>query len=631
MIYYVSSKNALPGDGTEQNPFRTIGDAAELAQPGDTVIIGAGVYREWVNPKNGGLNEKQRITYRAAPGARPIISGAEVVSGWHRENGRVWSVTVRNDIFGDFRPFEEEIFGDWYSDFGQKHHLGELYLDGQAMYEAESLRELYGAPKKPERLLRWFAESDGTSTTIHADFAERDPNTACTEVSVRPFCFFPEQEGLNYITVSGLTLCQAATQWAPPTAFQPGIIGPHWSKGWIIENCVIHDSKCCGVSLGKRHDEEDNAWTKDPSKDGSQTYTELIFKNLQNGWNQEKVGGHMVRNNLIYNCGQTGIVGCMGAAFSTISGNHIHHVNLRGEFGGAEIAGIKLHAAVDTVVENNCIHDCIRGLWLDWQAQGTLVRGNAMFDNRDQDLFIEVSHGPCTIENNLLLSKQSFLNVSQGTALIHNLFAGDIVPMRDVNRFTLYHRPHSTMVGGVTHIFSGDDKIIGNIFIGGVCGSKSGTCVYNGYPDAGGNAKKPSLWQRLTRRRNGGAELSDGGSLAVNIADNVYLGGAKPYENERCARVDTFCPKLSVQWEGERAYLFTDLYRASVDWTVKRITTDRLGKSFESGQLYENCDGSPMTADRDFNGDSRQEQTIAGPFAHSQSSVCLCGGMVSES
>ncbi len=50
--------------------------------PGDTVIIGGGTYREWVNPKNGGLGNNQRITYINAEGEQPVIRGAEVVGGW---------------------------------------------------------------------------------------------------------------------------------------------------------------------------------------------------------------------------------------------------------------------------------------------------------------------------------------------------------------------------------------------------------------------------------------------------------------------------------------------------------------------------------------------------------------------
>lgn len=64
--------------------------------------------------------------------------------------------------------------------------------------------------------------------------------------------FFPDRTGLDYITVKGFEIAQAATIWAPPTGKQYGIIGPNWSKGWIIEDNIIHDSKCSAVSLGKK-------------------------------------------------------------------------------------------------------------------------------------------------------------------------------------------------------------------------------------------------------------------------------------------------------------------------------------------------------------------------------------------
>lgn len=61
---------------------------------------------------------------------------------------------------------------------------------------------------------------------------------------------------------------------------------------------------------------------------------------------------------------------------------------------------------------------------------------------------------------------RSFLDVSQGTACVHNLFAGKIYAVPDTNRFTMYHLPHSTMVGGVMLVYGGDDRFFNNIFVG---------------------------------------------------------------------------------------------------------------------------------------------------------------------
>ena len=90
-------------------------------------------------------------------------------------------------------------------------------------------------------LYTWYTEQDAENdeTLIYANFQGADPNKECVEVTFRKNCFYPSKEGVGYITLSGFTIRQAASQWAPPTAYQEGMVGPHWSKGWIIEDCEI--------------------------------------------------------------------------------------------------------------------------------------------------------------------------------------------------------------------------------------------------------------------------------------------------------------------------------------------------------------------------------------------------------
>lgn len=88
------------------------------------------------------------------------------------------------------------------------------------------------------------------------------------------------------------------------------------------------------------------------------------------------------------------------------------------ELGGAEIAGIKMHAAIDVIMRRNHIHHCTMGIWCDWEAQGTRLSQNLLHDNQRpafakqlkggmmcQDIFVEVGHGPTLIDNNILLSE----------------------------------------------------------------------------------------------------------------------------------------------------------------------------------------------------------------------------------
>ncbi|MHC4646144.1 MAG: hypothetical protein ACYTBJ_11620, partial [Planctomycetota bacterium] len=147
-------------------------------------------------------------------------------------------------------------------------------------------------------------------------------------------------------------MSQAATQWAPPTAEQIGLIGTHWSKGWIIENNVISDSKCAGVTLGKDRKSGHNVCAKNPGKDGAKLYNEVVARALENGWSKERIGSHIVRNNTIFNCEQAGICGSLGAVFSRITDNHIHDIWTKWQFEGDEIAGIKIHASIDMLIKN---------------------------------------------------------------------------------------------------------------------------------------------------------------------------------------------------------------------------------------------------------------------------------------
>ena len=106
-----------------------------------------------------------------------------------------------------------------------------------------------------------------------------------------------------------------------------------------------------------------------------------INRALAKGWSKQRIGHHVVRNNHISHCEQAGIVGSLGAAFSTVTGNTIHDIHVQGLFTGAEMAGIKIHAAIDTEISRNHIFRTTRGLWLDWMTQGTRVSGNLFHEN----------------------------------------------------------------------------------------------------------------------------------------------------------------------------------------------------------------------------------------------------------
>ncbi len=739
--FHVSVKGDDSNRGSKAAPLRTVQRAADLAQPGDTITVHAGTYRERINPPRGGSSDQERIVYRAARGELVEIKGSEVIKDWVKVQEDVWKVVLPNSFFGGFNPYRDLIRGDWFDPRGREHHTGAVYFNGEWLTEAAKLEEVLmpagtspawltqgdpqylvnvawfqplrsgatpsrtpaagfaaqqgvqaapceeggecigwidagdwvrydavdfgsrteqmeiraasvtdggvievrldapggellgscvvpntggwqawasfkprirpvsgiktvclvfrshdrsGAKARPLNPRLWFAQVDAANTTIWAQFKGVNPNEQLVEINARQTVFYPDKPGCNFITVRGFTLRHAATPWAPPTAEQIGLIGTHWSKGWVIEDNVVSHSVCSGIALGKHGDEFDNT-----SANTAEGYVKTIERALARGWNRETIGHHVVRNNTISHCEQAGVVGSMGAAFSTVTGNTIHDVHVRRLFSGAEMAGIKFHAAIDTTIQGNHIYRTCLGLWLDWMAQGTRVSQNCFHDNAGQDLFVEVDHGPFLVDNNLFLSPVSLLDMSEGGAYAHNLFAGKIISRPEPSRETPFHPPHVTKVAGLMSIRGGDDRFYNNVFVG------------KGGPGAEGAPEKDPQWAG-----GYGLWVYNFRELPLQTGGNVYYHGALPYRGEE-GTAHVVDRDAGVRFEARDGGIEVELELGPDLGAVETslVTTARLGKAKVPNASYENPDGTPLTVDRDFFGKKRNaSRPVPGPF-----------------
>jgi alpha-N-arabinofuranosidase len=561
--------------GTRAAPLRTIQRAADLAQPGDTITVHEGVYRERINPPRGGESDSKRITYQTAPGEKVEIKGSEVIKDWEKVQDDVWKVAIANSFFGGFNPYSDLIRGDWFEPKGREHHTGAVYLNGEWLAEAANLDEVL---KPAGSTPLWFGRVDKDKTTIWAQFKGVSPNEELVEINVRRTVFYPEKTGLDFLTVRGFIMRHAATPWAPPTAEQVGLIGTNWSRGWVIENNVISHSVCSGIALGKYGDEFDNT-----SRDTAEGYVKTIERALKNGWNKGGIGHHLVRNNAISHCEQAGIVGSLGAVFSTVTGNTICDIHVRQLFTGAEMAGIKFHAAIDAEISRNHIYRTTRGLWLDWMAQGTRVTANLFHENQSEDLFMEVDHGPFLVDNNIFLSPTTLLSVSQGGAYVHNLMAGALRLIPYDARKTPFHKAHSTELAGMHDNPHGDDRYFNNLFVGP-------------------------------------ADLSpyDAAPLPVDMDGNVFLKGARPSKHEKEPLVGAeFDPGLKFVEKPDGFYLEIVVDNGWMEGSRRLVTTERLGRAVIPNLPYESPDGSSVRIATDYFGKNRDESNPApGPFAN---------------
>lgn len=386
--YHVSPNGSDSNDGSLQHPFLTVQYSAERTQSGDIVTVHAGTYRERVHPPTGG------VVFQSAQGDAVTISGSNPYTGWEHLANDTWSLTLpSNATFGNFNPYMDHIFGDWFGANGLTHHTGAVYFGDVWLDEAPSLLDVL-APLAPNALPRWYATVDGDAgqylanllwlapqgappvsaglpswrygskpfnstsgpcaafilsgnvlrfdgldfgggasalelsvaaagagaggvveahigdrwgpllgtlplapsgdwavftnftlpflpgtfaslsglqnislvflppgyldgnTTIYAQVPPGvDPNSpGVAEIHVRQTVFYPSQPYIDNVTVRGFTLERAATQWAPPSSEQVGIIGTHWSRGWVIEGNEVRYSRASCVALGKYGD-----------------------------------------------------------------------------------------------------------------------------------------------------------------------------------------------------------------------------------------------------------------------------------------------------------------------------------------------------------------------------------------
>ena len=165
MEYYVSAKAFRSGDGTKDHPFKSIGEAARLAKPGDEVIAAPGIYREYVDPANAGFSDA-RITYRSEEPLAAVITGAEIVKNWKKHEGDTWVSRIGNGIFGDYNPYTVTVAGDWYY-ATVPVHTGEVYL---TMGKAGQTKGGHYHPQAVE----WFTLIEGSAILKLEDVATHE-------------------------------------------------------------------------------------------------------------------------------------------------------------------------------------------------------------------------------------------------------------------------------------------------------------------------------------------------------------------------------------------------------------------------------------------------------------------------
>lgn len=249
------SPGALPGVSANEQ-FRTISESVNAVKPGDTVLIYTGIYREAVVIEKSGTSDKP-ITFKSAPGARVVVTGADVPTQWHPEPGM-------NNVYSTDWP---HLFIDWSKDFTHAApapigRAEQVFVDGyplqQVMDKSKLSMNTFYVDMPAKRL---FVSVPVNST----DFKTYDVNNLLIEVSARGTAWLCKGD---YINVKGIRFRYAASHAQQGLAEFKGNHSQvddcvfEWSNGVgvamsgsdiTLRRCVIQEAGCEGFAASRTH------------------------------------------------------------------------------------------------------------------------------------------------------------------------------------------------------------------------------------------------------------------------------------------------------------------------------------------------------------------------------------------
>jgi parallel beta-helix repeat protein len=412
--YYVDQRSPNASDanfGTEKAPWKTIAraGAAKELKPGDQVLIQAGVYREHVQIKVSG--EKGRpITFAAAPGARVVIKGSEIVRGrWTKVTDAppikepypnaftgVWKIALGEEFFTDAH------FKGCYNDKARRW-VSQVFMQDDKPLQRIGLDPIY----KNDEYLKLTLVGRGLADMIEDSFwfdpadqalyikTAGEPGWFSIEVGVRGFVLTAQE--VHDVVLRGLEMRhnrQPGGQWSMVSIGQ--------CERVVIEDCRFYLSDFCGLGVGR-------------CKDSVVRRCDLSY----NG--NTGLGMGECEDCLIEDC--------------TLLFNNYRRFHAGWHCGGMKCIPRNRRCTVQRCeAAYNVASD---GIWFDSENSDIRILSNVAHHNDGAGIFFEINKGGGIIADNLVYANRNrgiYISGSQNTWVVHNTVAANHAGMVCMSR-----------------------------------------------------------------------------------------------------------------------------------------------------------------------------------------------------
>jgi len=378
--------------GSKDAPFKTISAAVAKVQPGDTVIVRPGVYRECVSLRVSG-RQGAPIALTSEEPYKAVICGSDVIESLKDEGGGLWSFEGKDLkpgpsqmdfwVFVDGAPLERmapdnSVIGDK----KEKSNAKESLLPGSFCLDCESKRVYLMAPENLD------------VKKAKVEFARR-------EGLIRPFDMHANSKPedfpmLDDIHIKGFTLIHNAGWFRGRSALMMT------GRRWLVEN------------------------------------NRILWSTFQ-GLNMKHCNGAVVRNNEISWCGDMAIGGSFCANMLVEGGRYLCN-NWRRIDPSWEGGGSKWCFSVDSRIKGGeWAYNFGPGVWFDVANGNCVIEGNVGHDNEWGAAFSEISWGFIFRDNVNFNNGPLVVGESPCTLLRHNVSFNNELGIRmrgDFRRWT---------------------------------------------------------------------------------------------------------------------------------------------------------------------------------------------------